>query len=248
MGIPCNALLSYDTCPMIPSIRNRSRYCKEIFLLFCVFFLPGILFGHSPPDPFAFEQLSWHAAVLITGLPQIALLIFILGLHPDHDPLPFGLRPIRRADLAAAGAVTATMIAGVVVFGLVLAFIPGAPEAVATEFRWGFRRPALLPLVLVTSIATGYREELFFRSYLLTRFEQIDAPRPAAIAVSTLLFASGHRYQGWSGFAMAALLGTLLAVLFLRRRNLHAIAIGHGLYNAVALTAGAFLRSYGSAP
>lgn len=230
--------------PMTPSIRNRSRDCKEILLLFCVFFLPGILFGHSPPD--AFERLWWHAAVLVAGLPQIALLLFILELHPDYDPHPFGLRPLRTADLPAAGAVTAAMIAAVALLGGVVALIPGAPQAVAGEFRWRFGRPELMPVVLLTSIATGYREELFFRSYLLTRLERLGAPRPHAIALSTLLFASGHRHQGWSGMAAAALLGVVLALLFLRRRNLHAIALGHGLYNTLALAAGMVLRAPGA--
>ncbi len=228
---------------MMQSIRNRSLYCKEILLVFCAFFLPGILLGQAAPDPSAFERISWHASVLIAGLPQIGLLIFILRLHPEYDPVPFGLRPPRLSDLPAALAVLAAVIATLLGAALVLALIPGAAHAAATDFRWTFARPALVPLVLVTSIITGYREELFFRSYLLTRLEQIDASRPAAVAVSTLLFASGHLYQGWSGFAVAALLGVLFAVVFLRARNLHAIALGHALYNAVALIGGSAIRN-----
>lgn len=228
---------------MMQSIRNRSLYCKEILLIFSAFFLPGILLGQVAPDPAAFERLSWHAAVLVTGLPQIGLLIFILRLYPEHDPEPFGLRPPRLADFPAALAVLAAVIALLTGAALVLTLIPGAAYAAATDFRWTFARPALIPLVVLTSVITGYREELFFRSYLLTRLEQINASRLSAVAVSTLLFASGHLYQGWSGFAVAALLGVLFAVVFLRARNLHAIALGHALYNAVALIGGSAIRN-----
>ncbi|TVR02455.1 MAG: CPBP family intramembrane metalloprotease [Spirochaetaceae bacterium] len=233
---------------MMESIRNHSLYCKEILLVFCAFFLPGILLGQTAPDPSAFERVWWHAAVLITGLPQIGLLIFILRLHPDHDPIPFGLRAPRLADLPIALAVLAAVIAVLIGTSFVVALIPDAAHAAATDFRWSFTRPALIPLVFLTSVVTGYREEIFFRSYLLTRLEQMDAPRPAAIAVSTLLFASGHLYQGWSGFAVAALLGVLFAVVFLRRRNLHAIAWGHALYNMVALIGGSLIRNLVSSP
>ena len=95
----------------------------------------------------------------------------------------------------------------------------------------------LIPLALVFAVVTGYREELFFRGYLITRFTEMGVPAPAAVGVGALLFALGHIYQGSGGFAAALILGVLFGLLFVQRRNLHRLAVAHALYNALVLTA-----------
>jgi membrane protease YdiL (CAAX protease family) len=46
-----------------------------------------------------------------------------------------------------------------------------------------------------------------------------------------MLFSAGHLYAGWVGVGFSAIVGLYFAVVFLRLRNLHTIAIAHGLYN-----------------
>ena len=91
-----------------------------------------------------------------------------------------------------------------------------------------FPRPPL-------GLAAGVREEFYFRSYLLGRMGELGLPVPVAAIISTLLFSLGHLYEGVLGFAIAAVLGTILCIAYLRKPNLHVIAIAHGMYNAIVL-------------
>ena len=51
------------------------------------------------------------------------------------------------------------------------------------------------------------------------------------MAVSSLLFAAGHLYQGLFAFVFALVQGVFLAMVFVRARNLHVTALAHAAYN-----------------
>jgi membrane protease YdiL (CAAX protease family) len=122
--------------------------------------------------------------------------------------------------------------------GLLLGLLPEeARRGLAGGFRWRLRDARLLPLAVAFSLLTGYREELFFRAYLLTRLQQSGVPMAAGVAASGLLFACGHAYQGPIGLAVALALGLYFAAAFVRLRNLHRVAWAHGLYNLAVLAA-----------
>ena len=75
------------------------------------------------------------------------------------------------------------------------------------------------------------------RSYydLTTRMDFAGVPRNRSFLLVNLLFASGHLYQGLPGFAGTLVIGLYLTRLFYSRRNIHLIAITHGLYNFTVL-------------
>jgi hypothetical protein len=89
--------------------------------------------------------------------------------------------------------------------------------------------------MIISSLVTGYREELFFRSYLIRRFEQLKIPVWGAVTISGFLFSIGHFYQGWAGFLVSFSIGLYFGALFVYRRNLHFLAAAHGLYNIAVL-------------
>jgi membrane protease YdiL (CAAX protease family) len=62
--------------------------------------------------------------------------------------------------------------------------------------------------------------------------------KKAAVAVTSLLFAAGHIYQGAGAFAVTALIGVFLAWLFLRTRSIHIVGLSHAAYNFLILLAG----------
>ncbi len=76
-----------------------------------------------------------------------------------------------------------------------------------------------LPLALLFGLTAGYREEFFFRAYLLTRLDELALPVPYAVAASTALFCVGHVYEGVMGVLVAAGLGVLFASVYLRRKE-----------------------------
>ncbi len=223
----------------------------EIVLLFLVFYLPGYLW----PDQDVIQNTKslgpYMLQFLIMAVPQILLLLYVLRLRAESSGetfrdnwASFGLLPPRPVDLLYALVIFAGIFALLLIIGLILALLPWGAEAVFSEgFRWKLRDPRLIPVVLLFCLVTGYREELFFRSYLLTRFSRLSLPVAAGIGMSTLLFASGHVYQGLAGFAVAAVQGLYFSILFVRLKNIHPLAIAHGLYNATVLVATLFVDS-----
>lgn len=108
-------------------------------------------------------------------------------------------------------------------------------EALKNPVAWKIENPWMLPLVFLTCIVTGYREEIFFRAYFIRRFE-ISGFHPAVgVAVTTVLFSMGHLYQGFAGLVGTLLIGVYFGFLFLRFRNVHMIAIAHAIFNFLNL-------------
>jgi membrane protease YdiL (CAAX protease family) len=180
---------------------------------------------------------------LIIAPPQVLLLLYIIILRAREDGsggatpfAEFGIPKPRVKDLLYALPVFAGVFAALSLLGLILSLLPSAGRSLfTTGFRWELENPRLIPLVLLFCLITGYREELFFRSYLLTRFHQLQLPGFIGIGISTLLFAAGHVYQGVAGLAVALIQGLYFSLLFVRFKNVHPLALAHALYNATVL-------------
>lgn len=208
----------------------------EAALLFIVLFLPGYLGGGSAVPQPATAMLQSIAF----GLPQALLVAHLLRLQPDLPRERYGfVRPTRR-DAVATVLVLAGAIALAGVFIALPALLPAVSDLGAAGYRWRLRSAVELPLALAFGLVAGYREELYFRAYLLGRLEEAGVPVTAATAASTALFAAGHLYEGPFGVAFAATLGLYFALCFLRTRSLHACALAHGLLNSGLLALGHF--------
>lgn len=212
-----------------------------MLLLFAVFFLPGILFQHGGIRQDAFDAASYHLAVIVTALPQTLLIVYLLWIQPEEDLSRFGFRTVDFPDLLAAVVATLGMFALLAAAGAVLLLLPESmQEAVRTGFRFRLTNAGLLPLVLLSSVAIAYREEAFFRAYLLTRFEQLSLHPAASVLLGAAAFSLGHMYQGFGGALIAFLLGIYLGWIYLKRRSVHIVAVAHGLYNFTVLAVGLF--------
>jgi len=212
-----------------------SRILLEMSLFFLAFFLPGYLAQTHPPSAGPASTLAM-LQVIATGLPQFMLMAYVAGLSTGKPARNWGLVALERRDavrilvlLLGCFAVVAPFVA------LALALPPRFSESLTLGYRWGLLSVAQAPIALLFGLTAGYREEFFFRSYLLGRLGQLDIPVPIAAVASTALFSLGHIYEGPLGVAIAAALGALFAAVYIRRPNLHVIAIAHGLYNAIVL-------------
>jgi uncharacterized protein len=65
---------------------------------------------------------------------------------------------------------------------------------------------------LALSITAGFCEEFIFRGYLIWTLRQWMSWWPAA-AISAVIFAAGHSYQGMSGILRTGILGVMLTVV-----------------------------------
>ncbi len=82
----------------------------------------------------------------------------------------------------------------------------------------------LLSLIVVRA---GVVEELCYRGYAIERLHALGLPRGLAAGVPLLIFGVGHWTGGWANIVIALVLGGILALSFIWRRDLVANMIGH---------------------
>jgi CAAX amino terminal protease family. len=169
-----------------------------------------------------------HVGILAICLPRALLLMFIMA---TGDGLrAFGLGRIKMVDWARATLCAAGAYVIAASIGLALSSIGVGNPLLANQ---GPRASiAIMPLVLASSAATGYCEELFFRAYLMRRLGQAGLSAPWAAIATSLLFAGAHAEQGAVGLVAGFLLGLFFAWRWASSSDIHEIALGHGLYDA----------------
>jgi uncharacterized protein len=91
------------------------------------------------------------------------------------------------------------------------------------------------PLAILLVLVVAVTEETIFRGYLLLRFTAISRSTSFATLLSTVVFATGHGYEGEVGVAAVALLGLVFAVMYLRTGSLIAPIVVHFLQDFIAV-------------
>ncbi|GHV73914.1 hypothetical protein AGMMS49940_12160 [Spirochaetia bacterium] len=194
----------------------------EPFILYWVLFLPawGPPFAAAAPAAFSLNQELGR--IFTYNLPSLALIVYLLR------PKPGGIFRPRARDLGTVLlALPGLLILGVLVtlLGSLLPFPVSAPTLDAPL------GPAAFLVMILSCLSTGYLEETYFRLYLFTRFKERGIGPVKAMAVSSVLFALCHIYEGPLGALNALLAGLLLYSIFVRQKSIHGIAWAHGGYN-----------------
>ena len=220
---------------------SRFGAVGEILLLFLTFFLPGYI-GQAWSVPTGSATNIMMLQTIISGVPQFLLMAYVAGAFGSAAGARWGFVRLDARDVLRILLLVAACFAVITPFiALVLLLPPEWSRALGSGFRWGLRSYSQLPLALLFGLTAGYREEFFFRAYLLMRLDEMELPVPYAIAASTALFCVGHVYEGVMGVLVAAGLGVLFARVYIRGKNLHVIAVAHGLYNTTVLLLGLLL-------
>jgi uncharacterized protein len=222
---------------------SRRRAFLEMVLVFAAFYLSGYVGQGAAASGGLSDTRGAMLSLVIYGAPQVFLLLYIMVVQRDPPLEGFGVVPLARKDLLRVPAVFLGAFAVLLPLLAAAALVPSAHDLLSRGYRWRLASAKMLPLAFVFAIVGGYREELFFRSYLITRMGQAGLPAAWAAASASALFSLGHWYEGPMGIAFAALLGVYFSVVFLRTRSLHVVAIAHGLYNFAVLTVSLFASS-----
>lgn len=210
------------------------------------YLLPGFFAGG--PSPLEADALLGAAALRAS---HAVFLIVIIGLTGPFAE--FGLTRPRFSDLARAFAWAAAALIAALAAGMAAklahelaaawapgsaAFAPPAPGASAADLMVGGlvdaarRAPGRTALLVgLFCLAVGYREELFYRGYAIRSMLSLGAGDKAAWALSSLLFAAGHAYQGPAGMLSSGLIGLIFGRAYLKGGSLHALAWAHALVN-----------------
>ena len=217
---------------------------KEPLLLFLVFFLPGFLSQTGSIDPEIFNSLFFNLYYMVTVLPQILLLLYLIDRKGKGSFKRYGITRLRGNDLLRAFLYFAIVMVIMVAIGIMISFFSEMADYdyLASLPGWKIKDLRILPILILTCLTTGYSEELFFRSYLLTEFVTRKEDKiPVSTGIS-LLFATGHIYQGPGGFLSTFAIGLFFSHVFLKNKRIHSIAIGHSLYNFAVLLLSLFIR------
>lgn len=223
-------------------MKNRKKVTIiELIIVIFVFVLPSYLSQDLEIDPAVFSNLRFNITYIATMIPQIAVLLLIIyyrdGQNIEFRELAgrFGFAEFDASILYK----TAIAFAGTLILAFSVSLLNLIPALGSSEYfqpvPWTVNDNRLLPLILITCLTVGYREELIFRSYLITRFSELGLQKVPVVIVSAILFAGGHMYQGLTAFFGTFCIGLFLGALYLRFRNIHIIAIGHGIYNFFSL-------------
>jgi uncharacterized protein len=218
-----------------------ARLLTEMMLFFAAFFLPGYaaqaFMTSTPPS-----MTLLMAQSIVTGIPQFLLMAYVAIGTGAGEAARWGFVRFELRDSRRTAALLLGCFAVVAPFAvLIIALPPDVAGTLTRGYRWGLQSAGQIPLALLFGITAGYREEFFFRSYMLGRMEELGIQVPLAVAASTALFSVGHLYEGPLAVAITAALGVLLSLGWLRRRSLHVVAIAHGLYNTGVLCLGLLL-------
>jgi membrane protease YdiL (CAAX protease family) len=84
-------------------------------------------------------------------------------------------------------------------------------------------------------IRAGIVEELFFRGYAIERLESIGCGRVLSAAIPLAIFAGTHWTGGIPNVIIALVVGLVITLFYLWRRDLVANMIGHGLSDFLGL-------------
>jgi uncharacterized protein len=209
----------------------RWRYLVDIIVLLAVTFLLDTVLGAFVSAPMNLEK-----GFVLDAIGKMLLVAIGCGLVL--------LRGERLADIGLnrPASWTRTFIIGIGLAAIV--FI-----AMYVSEKAGFRRDLskfkdvqgnLLLAVLgvfYAFIGAGFYEEFTFRGFLMQGLAMLFGGNRSAWIIACVvqgaLFGLGHAYQNPLGIAITGTLGILMGLLVLASgRNLWAVIIGHGLFDA----------------
>jgi len=168
--------------------------------------------------------------IVVYNIPALALIWYLLFITRSLPGEPGSRLPkpgVRDLKTLLPG-FSALVLLGFLL-SLVSAFFPALPVVPEIE---GPRNAFAMVVMVLACISTGYLEESYFRFYLFTRFREGGLGPIKGMAISSVLFALCHIYEGPLGALNAFLAGLILYLLMTRRRRtIHGLAWAHGLYN-----------------
>jgi membrane protease YdiL (CAAX protease family) len=180
---------------------------------------------------------GWFALSAAKGTLRCGFLLLVMARWQGIKNFALGAKsPLpRAADLANALLVAATAAAAALAIALFALLLGAAnPLFMSASAPLDGRAAALLAL---SSLATGYSEELYFRYFAIAALKRSGFGPKAAALVSALLFGVSHASQGAFGIVAASLLALAFSFHAARGRGIHALALGHALYDFALLAA-----------
>lgn len=204
----------------------------EPFLIYLVLYFPTVLQQQIGGGKIDFDNPFLYLTYFAVALPQFLFLLWLIDRQKGLTFSDFGFRkPETPIDWLMPLVILASLFA-----------VQAASVLLPRMFGWGAPSPQetipfsitdkimLLPAFLMF-LLTGYTEELYFRSYLLTYQTCHRIPMAPALMISAFLFATGHLYQGPAAAVSVFVIGLVLGLWYFALKNIHLLAVSHALFN-----------------
>ena len=156
----------------------------------------------------------------------LALTGFVLWLVTARERLPLtsiGLHTDRIGRSLIRGVLLAVVCLAVAI-GCVLLY-----RSLGIAYGEGPGISRAIPVTVLTVMRAGIAEEVLYRGFAIERLQALTGNRWVAAGVPLILFAAFHYRQGLAGIGIAFLLGAILTVFYLWKRDLLANIFGHFL-------------------
>jgi membrane protease YdiL (CAAX protease family) len=191
--------------------------------------IPAVL-ASLVPASLPISDIVFFFGPPVLAIPLIWLLLRLQGQRFSD----IGLKRVDATDTIMQGVALAALLFSISLITEALGFVRDFSSFRAQLEGKPF---TLLLFVIYAFIGAGLYEELAFRGLALDRFARtLGETRGAWVAAAVLqgiLFGLAHAYQGvYAIFYTGGLSILFAAVLLLNGRNLWALVLGHGLYDA----------------
>lgn len=217
------------------TLHSRRKYIIEAFILFAAFFLTSAINFNTSPEPVNYNNIFFHLIFYSHALPKLVLVMYFVK-YKNKEPLSaLGIKKLQVPDFLRAVLLLMAMFTVLfIIVGPIFSFIPESHLEDVPDVSFSFSFVAFFFLI-TTCLLTGYWEEIFFRGFLLSRFEKAAIPRVERILISSILFAVCHVYNSWFGLINAFIFGILLGFVWDHFRRIHIVAIAHALFNFILI-------------
>lgn len=205
-------------------------YLFELVTVFCVCIVPLILASaigaraqHAVPI-----VSDFHATMQTVVACGGALLLVAYLAHQRGEPARrFGFRGQWSLIPASLGVFALGLIAALATYLLfwLLGLTPVEPTDVG--LRISNSAASVGVLFAIRILGSAVYEEVIVRAYLMTRLLDLKAGNILAVAVSSLVQASYHTYQGFLATALKLPMFVVFSIFFLRLRNVWIVILAH---------------------
>ncbi|QKG71472.1 CPBP family intramembrane glutamic endopeptidase [Erythrobacter mangrovi] len=181
----------------------------------------------------AIARLTGPGDPTVTTLRELAILaltVVLLLIVTKGERLPLssiGLRFDRIGRSVFQGFILSIVLVLAAVGAL------AALAALGLPYGSGAKIAPSLALVTLTVIRAGIAEEIFFRGFALERIEALTGSKVAAVVITVAAFAGFHFSGGLAGVLLAFVLGLILTLYYVWKRDLLAAIVAHFLVDFV---------------